>query len=57
MPTENYILLFAETLEENFSKRMEKKTGWGKNEIMQEFQRAVAQTSLELVFKLGGEQQ
>jgi len=40
-----------EILMENFNKRIDRKTGWGKNEIKTEFNLAVAESVFEIVEK------
>ena len=40
---------FVELLTEKFSEALNKKTGWGKNEVLVEFQRCVVEAALELL--------
>ncbi len=42
---------FVELLREEFHKRLERKTGWGKEELKLEFERAVSAAIVRLVVK------
>jgi hypothetical protein len=38
-------------IEQNFEARLQKKTGWGKNEVMQEYKEAVLEVVLDSMDK------
>lgn len=40
---------FIETLKENFKKRLQQKTNWGKNEVIQEFEKALIEVIVEFL--------
>ena len=40
---------FIKILRENFEKRLQQKTSWGKNEVIQEFEKALIEAIVEFV--------
>jgi hypothetical protein len=44
-------ITLLKSIEQNFEARLQKKTGWGKNEVMQEYKEAVMEGVLEFIDK------
>lgn len=51
METYNPVSEFMTIFESIFSDKISAKTGWGKNEIMQQFEKAKAETAMKLFEK------
>lgn len=49
MPTAVTVTEFIQKVRENFSNRISHKTGWGKNDVMEQFNLTLADVSLELL--------